>query len=94
MLELTTAETAGTFMGAWGLAQSMARGFATILGGAVLNLGKVFYSNSFLAYGLVFVAQGIGIVWVIFLLKHISMKEFKDDTNSAVVAVMEGNLDG
>ena len=94
MLDLTTAETAGTFIGAWGLAQAMARGFATILGGAVLNLGKVFFSTPFLAYGLVFVAQGIGIVLTIWLLGGISIQEFKNDTNSAIAAVMESNLDG
>jgi BCD family chlorophyll transporter-like MFS transporter len=40
MLDLTAAETAGTFIGAWGLAQAMARALATVSGGAVLNLGK------------------------------------------------------
>ncbi|WGT68204.1 BCD family MFS transporter [cyanobacterium endosymbiont of Epithemia clementina EcSB] len=94
MLDLTTAETAGTFIGAWGLAQAMARGFATVLGGAVLNLGKVFFSTPFLAYGLVFVAQGIGIVLTICLLGRISIQEFKNDTNSAIAAVMESDLDG
>ncbi len=94
MLDLTAAETAGTFIGAWGLAQSMARGFATVLGGAVLNLGKVLFSAPFLAYGLVFVAQGLGMIMAIYLLGRISIKEFKDNTKSAISAVMEGDLDG
>lgn len=93
MLDLTTAETAGTFIGAWGLAQSMAKGFATILGGAILNLGKVLFSTPFLAYGLVFVAQEIGMILAVFLLGRISIKEFKDNTNSAVSSLMESDLD-
>ena len=40
MLDLTAAETAGTFIGAWGLAQAMSRGLATVLGGGILNLSK------------------------------------------------------
>ncbi|WP_267383039.1 BCD family MFS transporter [Cyanobacterium sp. uoEpiScrs1] len=94
MLDLTTAETAGTFIGAWGLAQAMARGLATVLGGAVLNIGKIFFSTSFLAYGFVFVAQGIGMILTICLLKRISIKEFKDNTNSAISAIMENDLGG
>jgi BCD family chlorophyll transporter-like MFS transporter len=41
MLDLTIAETAGTFIGAWGLAQAIARGSATVLGGGLLGLGQV-----------------------------------------------------
>ena len=40
MIDLTAAETAGTFIGAWGLAQAIARGSASVLGGALLSLGK------------------------------------------------------
>ncbi|MEO0852171.1 MAG: BCD family MFS transporter, partial [Cyanobacteria bacterium J06648_11] len=44
MLDLTAAETAGTFIGAWGLAQAIARGSATVLGGAVLDLGRSLFN--------------------------------------------------
>jgi BCD family chlorophyll transporter-like MFS transporter len=37
MLDLTAAETAGTFIGAWGLAQAMAQASATVMGGAILD---------------------------------------------------------
>jgi BCD family chlorophyll transporter-like MFS transporter len=39
MLDLTAAETAGTFIGAWGLAQALARGVATVTGGLCLMQG-------------------------------------------------------
>ena len=39
-LDLTAAETAGTFSGAWGLGQAMARGIAIAAGGYVLSIGK------------------------------------------------------
>jgi len=41
MLDLTAAETAGTFIGAWGLSQAIARGLATVLGGTILNIVKL-----------------------------------------------------
>lgn len=93
MLDLTAAEVAGTFIGAWGLAQAMARGFATVLGGAVLNLGKVLFTEPWLAYGLVFILQAVGMITAIILLRRISIREFQDNAKSAIAVVMESDLD-
>ncbi|HBE59972.1 MAG TPA: MFS transporter [Cyanobacteria bacterium UBA11149] len=94
MLDLTAAEVAGTFIGAWGLAQAMARGLATVLGGGVLNLGKVLFSQQpVLAYGLVFTVQAVGMIAAIILLRRISIREFQDNAKSAIAVVMESDLD-
>ncbi|MEM8778411.1 MAG: BCD family MFS transporter [Cyanobacteria bacterium P01_G01_bin.49] len=94
MLDLTVAETAGTFIGAWGLAQAMARGLATVLGGAVLNFGKVIFSVPILSYGLVFVIQAMGMLVAVWLLGRVDVKEFQDNAKAAISVVMEGDLDG
>jgi BCD family chlorophyll transporter-like MFS transporter len=93
MLDLTAAETAGTFIGAWGLAQAMAKGLATVLGGAVLNLGKVLFPSLVLAYGMVFALQAAGMIVAIVLLRRVNVKEFRDNARAAIAAVMEGDLD-
>jgi BCD family chlorophyll transporter-like MFS transporter len=94
MLDLTAAETAGTFIGAWGLAQAMSRGMATVLGGAVLNVGKSLFPNPVLAYGLVFALQGVGLVLSILLLNQVNVREFQDNAKTAIATVMAGDLDG
>ncbi|MGC9503268.1 BCD family MFS transporter [Baaleninema sp.] len=93
MLDLTVAETAGTFIGAWGLAQAMARGLSTVIGGAVLNLGKVVFNEPMLAYGSVFVLQAVGMVCAIVLLRRVNIKEFQSNAKQAITTVMEGELD-
>lgn len=93
MLDLTVAETAGTFIGAWGLAQAMARGLSTVVGGAVLNLGKVVFNEPMLAYGSVFVLQAVGMVCAIVLLRRVNIKEFQSNAKQAITTVMEGELD-
>jgi BCD family chlorophyll transporter-like MFS transporter len=93
MLDLTAAETAGTFIGAWGLSQAMARGLATVLGGAVLNLGKMLFTEPVLAYGTVFALQAVGMIWAVWLLRRINVKEFQDNAKAAIASVMEGELD-
>jgi BCD family chlorophyll transporter-like MFS transporter len=93
MLDLTAAETAGTFIGAWGLAQALARAIATVLGGAVLDLGKALFSNLTLAYGLVFSIQAIGMLTAVWLLSRVNVAEFRSNTKAAIASVLEAELD-
>jgi MFS transporter, BCD family, chlorophyll transporter len=46
MLDLTVAETAGTFIGAWGLAQALSRGVAAVLGGGLLDTGSFVFRSA------------------------------------------------
>jgi BCD family chlorophyll transporter-like MFS transporter len=94
MLDLTAAETAGTFIGAWGLAQAMARGTATWVGGGILDLGKWLLPNPFLAYSLVFALEALCMLLAIGILDRVNVREFQDSTQRAISTVMEGDLDG
>jgi MFS transporter, BCD family, chlorophyll transporter len=96
MLDLTLPETAGTFIGAWGLSQALAKGIATILGGVLLDVGKKIFgatnevSNSLvLAYGLVFAAQAVVMLVAIRLLGRVNISEFKVAGGEAVQKAIE-----
>ncbi|PSN12935.1 MFS transporter [filamentous cyanobacterium CCT1] len=104
MLDLTVAETAGTFIGAWGLAQAIARGSATVLGGGVLDLGRAILrafsgaaevgeSQAFLAYGLVFTLQAVGMMVAILLLSRVDIQEFQANAKAAITAALESDMD-
>lgn len=93
MLDLTAAETAGTFIGAWGLAQAMARALATVMGGAVLSVGKQLFSNLTLSYGLVFALQSVGMISAVWFLSRVDVAEFRTNTKAAITSVLEGELD-
>jgi BCD family chlorophyll transporter-like MFS transporter len=104
MLDLTVAETAGTFIGAWGLAQAIARGSATVLGGGVLDLGKsavrlfsgagaVAETQYLPAYALVFTVQAIGMIVAVMLLRRVDIKEFQANARAAITAALESDMD-
>ncbi|MEP0816733.1 BCD family MFS transporter [Trichocoleus desertorum GB2-A4] len=93
MLDLTAAEAAGTFIGAWGLSQAMARALATVTGGAVLDIGKKLFSNLVFAYGLVFALQAVGMVLAVWFLGRVNVQEFRSNNKQAIAAVLEGDLD-
>jgi MFS transporter, BCD family, chlorophyll transporter len=94
MLDLTAAETAGTFIGAWGLAQAMSRGLATFFGGLILDIGKNIFATPLMSYSLVFVIQALAMLVAIAFLERVNVKEFKENTHQALSTVMEGDLDG
>ncbi|MBD2105061.1 BCD family MFS transporter [Leptolyngbya sp. FACHB-261] len=93
MLDLTAAETAGTFIGAWGLAQAMARALATVTGGAILDLGRQLFTSPVMAYGLVFTVQAIGMILAVWLLSRVNITEFRTDMKGAVSQILAGELD-
>ncbi len=93
MLDLTAAATAGTFIGAWGLAQAMARAVATFTGGVVLDVGKVLFNSPILSYSLVFAMQAVMMILAIGILNQVNVKEFQTTTQQAIATVMEGDLD-
>ena len=94
MLDLTAAETAGTFIGAWGLAQAMAQATATVAGGALLDLGRQLFSTPVLAYGLVFALEAIGMLLAVWFLNRVDVGEFRANAKQAIATVLAGELDG
>jgi len=93
MLDLTAAETAGTFIGAWGLAQALAKGVATVTGGALFDTGKKLFSNLVLAYGLVFAAQAACMAMAVWFLTRVNVQEFRTSAKQAIATVIESDLD-
>ncbi len=93
MLDLTAAETAGTFIGAWGLAQALAKGVATVTGGALFDTGKKLFSNLVLAYGLVFAAQAACMAMAVWFLTRVNVQEFRTNARQAIATVIESDLD-
>ncbi|MDB9494578.1 BCD family MFS transporter [Spirulina major CS-329] len=93
MLDLTTAETAGTFVGAWGLSQAIARGLAIFSGGVILDVSRSLFQIPLLAYGAVFLLQSISMVIAIALLARVDVAEFRANTRTVLATAMEADLD-
>lgn len=94
MLDLTAAETAGTFIGTWGLAQALSRGTAAILGGSILDIGTKIFGMSpqgerpLWAYAMVLAVQAGFILGAIGLLGRVNVQEFKTDARATINSVI------
>lgn len=93
MLDLTVPETAGTFIGAWGLSQALAKGLATVFGGAALDIGRLIFANTVLAYGFVFSLQALAMIVAVKLLDRVNVREFQTTATDAVKAVIAADAD-
>ncbi|MFS8970625.1 BCD family MFS transporter [Synechococcus sp. 'PEA 65AY6A-5F PE A'] len=94
MLDLTAAETAGTFIGAWGLAQAMSQALSTLIGGALLDLGRLLFpTSSVLAYATVFGVEAGVMLLAVYLLGRVSVAEFRENTNRALTEVLALELE-
>jgi MFS transporter, BCD family, chlorophyll transporter len=93
MLDLTVPETAGTFIGAWGLSQALARGLATIIGGMGLNIGKLISPNLMVAYGFVFSFQALAMIIAVYLLDRVNVREFQTSAKDTIKAAIFADVD-
>jgi MFS transporter, BCD family, chlorophyll transporter len=78
MLDMTTAQNAGLFIGAWGMANALARLVGSVTGGAVLDTMSSLTGDRILAYIIVFGVKTIFLLISLYLLRRLSIRQFQD----------------
>ena len=76
MLDMTTARV-GLYIGAWGVAEALARGVGTLTAGVLRDAIGVFSGNPLTGYLGVFVVQAGLLVISIFMLARIDVSRFR-----------------
>lgn len=82
MMDMTSSERTGLFVGAWTLVQAMAKGPAAIAGGALQSLFEWLGTNSAQAYGAVFAVEGFGILLSILFLTRVGVLAFRREVET------------
>ena len=77
MLDMTTAEQAGLFIGAWGVADALSRGAGMFLGGTVRDLVAFATNNVTLGYVAVFYIEAGCLLLSLILLSQIDVSRFR-----------------
>jgi BCD family chlorophyll transporter-like MFS transporter len=95
MLDLTLPEVAGTFVGVWGLAQAYSRALGKVMGGGLLDLARTVLPSSMGAYGpfaAVFALEAAIAVVALLLLRHVNLRQFREDTGRNLERVLAAEL--
>jgi BCD family chlorophyll transporter-like MFS transporter len=77
MLDMTTAEQAGLFIGAWGVADALSRGLGMLLGGIVRDVITWLSGDAGLGYVTVFFIEAGFLLVALLLLRQIDVARFR-----------------
>lgn len=95
MLDLTLPEVAGTFVGVWGLAQALSRALGKVIGGGLLDLGRLipwggsgFEANPYPAFALVLAVECLVSVAALIALERVNVRQFREDAGSRLDQVL------
>jgi BCD family chlorophyll transporter-like MFS transporter len=77
MMDLTSKEHTGLFIGAWTLVQALARGPASLFSGGLYNAITRWGASAGQSYGLIFALEAAGVVISIIFLRRVAVKGFQ-----------------
>lgn len=82
MLDMTTADKVGLFIGAWGMANALSRLLGSVLSGAVRDLAARLFQQPVLSYVLVFGIMALILLISLLMLRRIDVKAFKQQAEA------------
>jgi len=80
MLDMTTANQVGLFIGAWGMSNAVSRLIGTVLGGAVRDIVTQATQNLVVGYMVVFIIEAVMIAVSLIMLGRIDVRSFHRQT--------------
>lgn len=87
MLDMTTPQNVGLFIGAWGVADAAARGLGNLLAGVVRDLAGAFLGTPAGGYVTVFLLEGLMLCVALVLLRRIDVAAFKGEQQSLTTLI-------
>lgn len=96
MLDMTLAGQVGVFLGAWGMADALARLCGTLLGGIVRDSVNALAHDVAAGYVTVFLLEALALAVSLLLLRRISVERFRADATGGVaeLAALIGEAQG
>ncbi len=82
MLDMTTPEQVGLFIGAWGVADLAARGLGNLLAGGVRDLVELLFQSPAGGYVTVFALEGLMLCVALAMLRRIDVSAFRNEQPS------------
>jgi BCD family chlorophyll transporter-like MFS transporter len=93
MMDMTTKENAGVFMGTWGAAQALANFVANTTGGAIRDVSLWLSSSYYIGYATAFTIEMILLFVAIAILRVIDITEFQKRRPAEVLTQVVGRED-
>ncbi len=95
MLDLTLPQAAGTFVGLWGLGQALSRALGKVVGGGLLDLGRLLQerwlpqtTSALPAFALVLSVETLVALAALVLLSRLNPRQFREDAGRSLNRVL------
>ncbi len=88
MLDMTVPQSAGLYMGAWGVANFAGQAIGNILSGFLRDVMLALTGDAFYGYALVFGLEIVGLLLAVWLFSAISVQQFRRDAEITVSDVL------
>lgn len=79
MMDMTQSGQTGLFVGAWTLAQALAKGPAAIASSGLHNAARALGAEPAGAYAAVFIVEAVGLALAVWLLRQVGLPRFRQD---------------
>jgi len=89
MMDMTSTQHTGLFVGAWTLVQAVARGPASMVGGALHSMASGLGLTTAQAYGAVFVFEATGLLISLAFLQRVVVAAFRQEVQSFTAIATE-----
>ncbi len=94
MLDMTTAEHVGLFIGAWGMANAFSRLIGSLMAGAVRDVITRLSGDLLLGYVIVFALMAIIMLLSLFMLRKVDVQAFRNEAGETASLVERAALAG
>jgi BCD family chlorophyll transporter-like MFS transporter len=94
MLDMTTADQVGLFIGAWGMANALSRLIGSVLGGAVRDLVARLTQQPVTSYVVVFGIMALIMLISLVMLRRINVKAFQQQAEAGLTLVERAAMAG
>ncbi|MFZ9752916.1 MAG: BCD family MFS transporter [Cyanobium sp.] len=95
MLDLTLPEVAGTFVGVWGLAQALSRALGKVIGGGLLDLGRLLpplgggaVADAYPSFAVVLGVECLVAAAALVVLDRVNVRQFREDAGARLQQVL------
>jgi BCD family chlorophyll transporter-like MFS transporter len=94
MLDMTTPEQVGLFIGAWGMANALSRLLGSVLGGAVRDLVAQLTQQPVISYAVVFGIMALIMLISLIMLRRINVEAFQQQAEAGPALVERAAIAG
>ncbi|MEM1114719.1 MAG: BCD family MFS transporter [Pseudomonadota bacterium] len=93
MMDMTTEEDRGSYMGLWGLAIALSNGFASIIGGAMVSgFIETGLTSPEVGYGGIFLLEAALVVYALTFIRKVDTNRLKNIDRDSMAGAMEADM--